>query len=198
MLDVVGGIIFVIFIIFYVITIRKEKWSTKKITIIALCAALGYVLSMITFIRLPQDGGVSLAPMMPIILVAYIYGLGAGMTTGLVYAFLKIFNFMYILTPVQFLLEYFMSPMIVAIACKFGKNSKIQILLGSALALTVRFSIHFIVGATYFKEYAGTENPWIYSFFYNGPVALIEGIITCVILVVLPIPLIIKHLKVKS
>lgn len=195
MLDVVGGIVFAVFIGFYIYKIRKETWDIKKIVVMALCAALGFALSMITFIRLPQDGGVSLAPMMPIMLAAYIYGAGAGMTTGLVYGLLKIMNSMYILTPVQFLLEYIMSPMIVAIACLFGKDTKIKILLGSAIAQFLRFLLHFIVGATYFKEYAGTENPWIYSFFYNGPVSLVEGIITCAILVALPIPLIIKQLK---
>ncbi len=196
--DIVGGIAFVLFMGYYIMQVRKEKFETRKITMIGLCAALSFILSMVVVYRMPQGGSVSLAPMVPIMLISFMFGTGAGMTTGLVYSFLTLLGGWYILTPIQALLEYVMSPMVVGLVGIANRDKKMQVLIGGASVLVLRFLIHFIAGATYFAEFADGANVWIYSLIYNGSYSLPEGIITCVVLVALPINLIMKQLASRA
>lgn len=45
-----------------------------------------------------------------------------------------------------------------------------------------RMICHVISGVVYFKEYAGDQNPLLYSISYNGTYMLVELIITSIII----------------
>jgi len=61
-------------------------------------------------------------------------------------------------------------------------------LLGTAIAVFVRFMCHFISGVAFFGSFAPEGlSPVVYSLLVNGPMVGIEGIICIVILVSLPV-----------
>ena len=61
---------------------------TKKLTTTGVLLALGLILSLIKLFDAPYGGSVTLASMLPIILIAVLYGTRWGILSGLVFAVL--------------------------------------------------------------------------------------------------------------
>ncbi|OON96698.1 MAG: energy-coupled thiamine transporter ThiT [Epulopiscium sp. Nele67-Bin005] len=198
MIEILGAILCALFAGYYIFVVRKTVFGVKMIVFIALSSAIAFVLSMVKIFSLPHGGSINLIPMLPIIVVSLISGRGAGMTSGLVYALLNLMTSPYILTPVQFLLEYFVSPMIVGNANLFGIKGRKRILAGGFVVLGLQFLLHFLAGAIYFGEYAGEgQSIWLYSFIYNGSTTGITSILTCAVLTVFPLHIFLKNKDLK-
>jgi thiamine transporter len=173
------------------IRISKVKLDTKKITIIAVCVAIAVVLDIIKLYRMPNGGSITMGSMLPIILLAYGYGAEIGYIGGLVFGILSLIISPTILHPVQVLLDYPLPYMAIGIAGYF-KNNKY---LGVLIAVSVRYLCHILSGVVFFTEYAGDQNPIVYSIIYNGTY-LIPDLIICLILIgILPFDRIIKEMK---
>lgn len=198
MIEYIGIGICVVFFLYFLWEVRKTKFTPKIMATIGLCSAVAYVLSLIQFIRMPQDGGISLVPMLPIMVISLIYGKGAGMTAGFVYSFLRLLMPPYIVSPVQFVLEYFVGNMVVGCAGMFGREKKSRIFLGCLVVTIIDFLIHYLVGVIYFGQFAGDMNIWWYSFIYNAPTEGLEGIITCIVVVILPLERIFKTIGLRK
>lgn len=161
----------------------KTVWSTKMLALGAVCMALSNVLSMIKLFDMPQGGSVTPASMLPLMLFAYVYGVGPGMTVGAVYGVMQFIIEPYFLSVPQMLLDYPIAFAMVGLAGLFSKNEKraLGLSLGVVLGSLGRFAAAVLSGVVFFAEYAGDQNPWVYSIGYNGAYMLPECII-CVVL----------------
>lgn len=162
---------------------KKTVWNTKMLALGAVCMALSNVLSMIKLFDMPQGGSVTPASMLPLMLFAYVYGVGPGMTVGAVYGVMQFIIEPYFLSVPQMLLDYPIAFAMVGLAGLFSKNENraLGLSLGVVLGSLGRFAAAVLSGVVFFAEYAGDQNPWVYSIGYNGAYMLPECII-CVVL----------------
>ncbi|MGN4127458.1 energy-coupled thiamine transporter ThiT [Lysinibacillus sphaericus] len=168
-----------------------DKKRLLMLVEIAIFAAVGLVLDQVSFKVWSQGGSVSLV-MIPIILMAFRWGLFAGLTTGLLIGVMQTMFGAYIVHWLQGLLDYGVAFTVVGIAALVRKpvleaatnlNKKkmaIYIVIGTVLAGFLRYLAHTIAGAVFFAEYAGDQNAWIYSIIYNGTYMLPATILTVV------------------
>ena len=161
----------------------KTVWSTKMLALGAVCMALSNVLSMIKLFDMPQGGSITPASMLPLMLFAYVYGVGPGMTVGAVYGVMQFMIEPHFLSVPQMLLDYPIAFAMVGLAGLFSKNENraLGLSLGVVLGSLGRFVAAVLSGVVFFAEYAGDQNPWVYSIGYNGAYMLPECII-CVVL----------------
>ena len=161
---------------------KKTVWNTKMLALGAVCMALSNVLSMIKLFDMPQGGSVTPASMLPLMLFAYVYGVGPGMTVGAVYGVMQFIIEHFFSVP-QMLLDYPIAFAMVGLAGVFStyKNRPVGLMAGVVLGSLGRFVAAVLSGVVFFAEYAGDQNPWVYSIGYNGAYMLPECII-CVVL----------------
>lgn len=188
----------VVLLVLYLIDLTKHKLTIKMMTIISMCSAISYVLYLIEFIKYPQGGGISLFSMLPVMLLSILYGRTAGLTGGFIFGLLKLLNGATVVHPAQFLLDYVLSAMALGLAGTFGTDKKIKIIFGGLFAVALSVLIYIISGVVYFGQYAPEGmNIWIYSIIYNCTSAGVEGLLSVIILAILPIKRIKKALKIS-
>lgn len=163
---------------------RHEVLDTHTLVSSALMLGLAVVLQQFSIFHMPQGGNVTAGGMLPLILVAYRFGVGTGVLTGFVYGMITIIQDPFILHPVQVLFDYplpFMAMGLVGLC----RN---HLLLGTVLAFVGRFLCHFISGVVFFSSYApeGVSPIW-YSLVFNGSFLSVELVICCLILKVAPV-----------
>lgn len=179
----------------YVLKLKKEKFTTKKIVIVAMFSGLSFILHMIPFVKYPQGGGITVFSMLPTMLLAILYGNAAGITGGAIFGLLKLINGVIVVHPAQFLLDYILATMALGLAGSFGNDKKYKIAIGGLLAVILSVLVNVISGAVYFGQYAPKGmNVWLYSIIYNVSGNGVEGILSVILLVILPI----KRLKINE
>ena len=199
MSSVVIIIISLVLLFMYAKDINKKKFSTKEIVMIAMFSAISFILYMIQFIRYPQGGGITLFSMLPTMLLAILYGREAGLTGGLIFGLLKLLNGAYVVHPAQFLLDYILSNMALGLAGEFGREKKSDMFKGCLFASSLSVLISIISGVVYFGQYAPEGmNIVLYSCIYNISSAGVEGLLSSIILVLLPIKRFQKVLKLST
>lgn len=159
--------------------------------------ALSILLSYIKIYQAPQGGSVTAGSMIPIMFFAMRWGVGPGMFVGAIYGILHFILKPYFYHPVQFLLDYpvpygllglaGITPIVEAEDME-GKDY-FKVVLAVLLAILGRMVSHLLSGVIFFAEYAGDQNPWIYSIIYNSQYLIPEFIISSIILVLLWKPL---------
>lgn len=162
---------------------KKTVWTTKMLALGAVCMALSSVLSMVKLFDMPQGGSVTAASMLPLMLFAYVYGMGPGMLVGAVYGVMQFMIEPYFLSVPQMLLDYPIAFAMVGLAGMFSQseNRALGLTVGVVLGSVGRFIAAVLSGVVFFAEYAGDQNPWVYSIGYNASYMLPECII-CVVL----------------
>lgn len=173
---------------------------------IAIFGALGYVLDFIAF-SMPQGGSVSLV-MIPIVLMAFRRGLGAGLLTGLAVGLLQLVTGRVYIVPLSFgfaftqvTLDYLVAFASVGFAGlmrsfylkNLGNGTKgrvvAAIVAGAFIGAFLRYLVHVIVGILFFREFA-TGNVYLYSFGYNAtymfPAFLLTAFICSVLFIAAP------------
>ena len=146
--------------------------KTKKLVLTALLLAIGTLLSFIQIIRLPFGGAVTLASMVPIVLISYIYGTKWGLFSSFVYALLQILSGMGTVSAFFMpgesqmvlwmavcvcVLDYLLAYTMLGFGGIFKnklKNSSLEISLGAVVSLFLRFLVHIISGAVFFGSWA--------------------------------------------
>lgn len=108
--------------------------STKKITFIALFAALSFVLSNLIFIRMPQGGSVTLY-LFPLIIAAFNADLKTNLFIGIVVATLNVLIGGYFLNPLQVILDYYLPVIIICCSGIFNLNKYINLIIAFIIAL---------------------------------------------------------------
>lgn len=181
----------------YLLEVRKVEFNVRLMIIISIFASISYVLNMIKFVRMPQGGSITLFSMLPIMLISFIYGKGAGGTLGILVGILKMLDGIVFLNPIQFISDYIFANMSLGFACIFGMKNKVRMFLGciSSGFLSVMFNI--ISGVLFFGEFVPIgENLWIYSITYNFLSVGIEVMLTSILILFIPIKRINKNLHI--
>ena len=181
---------------------KKSAWTTKKLSMGAICIALSSVLSMIRLWKMPMGGSITPASMLPLMLFAYVYGTGSGCTLGVIYGVLQFIldggdAAAYGVTAL--LLDYPIAFAMMGLAGAFRsmKNENVGLALGVVLACFGRYLASFVSGWVFYGSYAsyyGFVSPVVYSICYNGAYMLPECII-CVLLAMLMGNRLVKSLK---
>lgn len=176
---------------------RKEK-TMKKTKVLALTecgvmVALATVLSLIQLGSFPTGGSITLASMLPIVVVAYrhgiAWGLGAGFTASLAQMLLGLSAFSYVTTWQSVLavalLDYIVPFAVYGLAGVFKKAFKKQyvaLLSGAIFAALLRYVCHVISGAT---VWAGLSIPdsaaLLYSLSYNATYMIPDTLILALV-----------------
>ena len=156
-------------------TVEKKgnKITTRMLVQGALCIALAFVLSYI-----------KLFSMLPIFVFAWMYGPAAGLLAGFAYSLLQVVQGAYVVHPVQFVLDYFLSFTVLGLAGFFPKS----LALGAGVGGFCRMLCGVLSGAIFFADSAaeaGYANAWAYSFMYNFTTIGVDTIL-CVIAALIP------------
>ncbi|MBW6411117.1 energy-coupled thiamine transporter ThiT [Clostridium weizhouense] len=177
-------------IILIVLTkVKKINFTPQLIARIGIALALATILKMLRIYHFPQGGSITFGSMIPILLIALMYGPEIGFLTGFLYGIITFLMDPYILHPVQVLFDFPLPFLSLGLAGYFPNKKYI----GITLAILTRFMCHFISGIAFFGSYAPAGiSPCLYSLSINGPIIGIEGLICLVIISILPIARIIS------
>ena len=199
MLNTIMLIICLVPIAFYIFNLRKFKLHTKTMIVVALFAACNLVLSKIQLIQYPQGGGINLLSSLPILMVGLLYGPITGMTCGLVAGLISLIGGAYIIHPAQFLLDYILPTMLLGVSGIFGSDSKKNIFIGCLIAVLLKQTAHILSGCIYFGAYAWEGwDPLPYSIVYNLSGTGVEGLLSSIVLTVMPLAKIKKMANIPS
>ncbi len=171
----------------------KNKTDVRALTECAIMVAFATVLSLIKLTELPYGGSITLASMLPVVVVSYRHGMKWGVGTALVTSLLQMLlglnNFSYFtswysivaLAIFDYILA-FTAYGLSGIFRKIVKKQNISLLLGAFSAALVRYVCHVISGATI---WAGLSIPdsaaLIYSIGYNATYMIPDTLILCLV-----------------
>lgn len=167
-----------------------KRNKTGKLVECAILIAIATVLSLFKLLDLPYGGSITLASMVPMILLAYrhglVWGLGGGLVYGVIQQLLGL-NTLSWVTTWQSVLAVILLDYVVAFAgTGFGgvfrkqvKNQASALAAGSLIACVLRYVCHVISGCT---VWAGLSIPtsaaFLYSIGYNATYMIPETIVT--------------------
>ncbi len=158
--------------------------DTRVLTEAALAIALAFVLGLITILKMPFGGSISLA-MMPLILLALRQGPWVGMVAGVAYGLLNLAFEPVVVHPIQVLFDYPLAFGVLGLAGFFPPTVRGAI-IGTIVAVAARFVCHFVSGVAFFASYAPEGwNPAVYSAAYNAAYLVPSLVISLVVVVAL-------------
>jgi thiamine transporter len=159
---------------------KENKKRTEALTLsavmIAFAISISAICSAVPFLNLPFGGGFTIASMLPIIVVAYMYGTKWGLLTAFVYSFMQmllgfntvssfflpgdsqmIFHRAIIVCLIDYVVAYTVLGFGGVFRKKFGARK--ALCLGSIFAITLRYLAHIVSGAIFF----GTWAEWFFT-----------------------------------
>lgn len=171
---------------------KKRTSSARMLVESAIMVAIATVLSLIKLVDLPYGGSITIACMLPIILIAYRHGLRWGLLAGLVFGLIQQLlgiNTLSYVTSWQsviavILLDYLIAFMMTGFGGAFRKlaSQPRALLFGAILTGVLRYICHVISGAT---VWAGLSIPTnaalLYSLGYNATYMIPETIVTAIV-----------------
>ena len=170
----------------------------SKIRILAessIMIALASVLSLLKLAELPYGGSITLASMLPIVVIAYRHGTKIGLLCGLAYGVIQqllgLNNLSYVTTWYSvlavILLDYILAFAVIGFAGIFRKSDdkasqSASMVYGVAFVCLVRYIMHTVSGATVWAGLSIPNNAAIlYSLSYNATYMVPETIILLVV-----------------
>ncbi len=151
--------------------------KTKKMVTCAMMVGTAIILSVIKPFALPFGGGITLVSMMPICLIAYIYGTKTGILSAFIYSIAQMMLDPHIIgaaflpgegqmlfgkAVLMCLLDYTLAFTVLGLGGIFKnrlKNDFSAVTLGAALAATLRYLCHIASGYILWGSYA----EWFFS-----------------------------------
>lgn len=168
---------------------QTRKKRVLMIAESAIMLALGTALSLIAFAPWPAGGSITVFSMLPVLIIAYRYGMKWGFLVGGVYGLIQMVLGLSALSYATnalaaiciILFDYIVAFGVLGFGGLFRnlKNQAAGFSLGVIIACVLRFLCHFLTGITVWADYA--EGVWgviIYSLTYNGSYMLPELVIT--------------------
>lgn len=171
---------------------KKTKVQILRLTESAVMIALATVLSNIKFFEMPMGGSVTAFSMLPIVLIAFRYGVKWGTFTGAVYGMMQMLLGMHNLkygtslwaVLVIILFDYIVAFGVLGAGGLFRdrvKNQAAALALGSVAASFLRFACHFVSGWVVWGVWAPEGMPaWVYSVTYNAYYMVPEAVLTAI------------------
>ena len=183
---------------------RTQKRLSTNLTTLTECAimlALSFALSCAKLFEMPMGGSVTVASMLPVMLISIKYGVSTGLATCFVYSLTQLMQavasanvFPYCETPTTLVLcilfDYVVPFTVLGLAglfhkMKLTKNTEINIYIGIISVVILRFLCHFITGVAIWGQWAPEGmGKYLYSFLYNGSFLSLDFII-CIVCAVL-------------
>lgn len=151
--------------------------KSRKIVLSAMLIAIATILSFIQPFRLPFGGGITLASMMPVIILSFIFGTKWGIFSAFVYSILQLVIGIKDVSAFFLPGESQMNLVAALLVCitdyiiaytllGFGgifreriKNDIVAVTAGTALAIMLRYVTHIISGTIFF----GTWAEWFFN-----------------------------------
>ncbi len=167
-----------------------KKTNVKALTECAIMVAFSAVLSLISLGKMAYGGSITLASMLPVVIVAYRHGLKWGLGTSCLVSVIQLLtgleSFGWI--PKQFtsyliliLFDYVIAFAVFGLAGIWRRKIKKQnlsLLTGAFLASALRYTCHVISGVTIWRDISIPGNAaLIYSLGYNATYMIPETII---------------------
>jgi len=153
----------------------ETRFDTKVLAEVSVMVALSLVLNFIKVYQLPQGGSITLASMVPVLLISFRRGPKVGVFSGVVFGMAQMLLDGWFYSPVGMILDYPLAFGALGLAGIFRKTP----LVGVVVSLATRFLSHFISGVVFFGMYAPEGmSPLIYSAVYNGSYMLPEMVIS--------------------
>lgn len=185
--------------------------TIKKLTLSAVMVAMSVVLAFVSKVipALPNGGQITLASMVPVVLISFFLGTKYGLLTSITYAILQLVMGFYpppVRNLISFIavifLDYIIAFGCLGLAGKFADlfgNSKYRYTIATAIVVTIRYICHIISGILIWGVYApNQESIWLYSVTYNGSYMIPEIIISSVVVYLITYKSNIKSLFVKD
>jgi thiamine transporter len=153
----------------------ETRFDTRVLAEVSVMVALSLVLNFIKVYQLPQGGSITLASMVPVLLISFRRGPKVGVFSGVVFGLAQMFLDGWFYSPVGMFLDYPLAFGALGLAGIFRKTP----LIGVVVSLATRFLSHFISGVVFFGMYAPEGmSPIVYSAVYNGSYMLPEMVIS--------------------
>ena len=168
-----------------------KKSNVLRLTECAILLALGTILSVFKVVELPYGGSVTLASLLPLILISYRYGVAWGLGCGVVYGaiqqLLGLSTLKYCTTAYSYviviLFDYIVAFAVIGLGGLFRKklkNQSVSLASGAILVCILRYACHVFSGAT---VWAGISIPtgasFVFSLIYNATYMVPETIVLC-------------------
>ena len=170
--------------------------TLKKMIVISLFSAIAFILSFIQFISYPQGGGINLVPMVPIMLIGILYGNTEGMTCGLIFGILSLITGGHIVSIAEALLDYILAFVVLGLSGFAGRDNKYKILISSIIVVALSVFSNIVSGVYFYGEYAPQGmNVWKYSIVYNLTSTGVVGILSIIVIMLLPLNKLKKAIK---
>ena len=175
-------------------TTQKTQRLTVSAVMLAFATVLALVCELIPFLNLPFGGGFTVASMLPIVIVSYMYGIKWGLFTSFTYSVIQILislikgsTVMALFMPssddymgigaalVIIVIDYIVAYTVLGWGGIFRNKIKSKvaaIVLGVVFALTLRYICHIVSGYIFYGAWA----EWFFS--QEGFYAIGEKILT--------------------
>ena len=165
----------------------KRTEQTKRLTTSAVMLALAMVLAMvcalIPFLNLPFGGGFTVASMLPVVIISYMYGVKWGFFSAAIYSVIQIVMDLYLgkgstimslfmpnsedfmgfgAAIAILIIDYLVAYTLLGFGGAFRKvikNKPLALTLGVILALSLRYIAHIVSGYIFY----GTWAEWFFS-----------------------------------
>lgn len=166
----------------------------KRLCECSIMIALATALSLCKLVDFPYGGAVTLASMLPIVLIAYRHGTWTGLASGLVYGILQqllgLNTLSYASTPAAviaiILLDYVLAFAVIGLSGLFrnmNTSPAMQLATGALFACLCRYILHVIAGATVWAGLSiPTEAALFYSLGYNATYMIPETVVLVCVL----------------
>jgi len=162
---------------------QNQRNLTRELTFSAVLVAFAYVLSMVRVFHLPQGGSVTLFSMLPIAIVAFLFGGRWGLIAGVSLGIVNLVTNGYVIHPAQLVLDYVLAFGALG-AGGFFNNTKGGLTLVYVIGVVGRCFFSTLSGVVFFASYAEGSgmNPLLYSLVYNGSYMGAEMVLTIVVI----------------
>lgn len=186
-----------------------QNSNTKKLVTTAIMIALGTAIAvicdLIPFLNPPLGGTITICSMLPLVLVAWMYGTKWGLKAGLVYGILQMLtgystvsglftpdeNGIWLIKAILIVaIDYILAYTAMGLGGIFANRMKKTpaLVCGALVALSVRYLMHIISGAIFYGSYAEwffTETviadtafaSWIMSTFKGASLAIVYSVV---------------------
>lgn len=169
--------------------------NLKRLALCAIMIALATVLSIFPTIKAPLGGSITIASMVPIMLVSFVYGPKWGVPVAVGYSVVQLLLDVaavasWGLTPAVFvgclLIDYIIAFSVLCVCGFFTlkKTTLVRVILGTLTAGMLRYFAHFVSGYLFFGAWAEEGfSPFTWAIVYNGAY-MIPDIAICIVVMI--------------